>query len=395
MTATTPHRALATDTTERHHVDAPPRWTRWTRWSVHAALVWSVVTLTWALSWAAGLTQHPFHDASAVAMGAVLNAYDPAVGTVATLVVGLIGVVCAWVTRSVRRRGRPVGRIIVALAWTLAAIAGLVFVDGRFLAVLGYTMIVPVLAWTDPSLVGAYLDAVANPAEAFVLNGVIGGALWGSVAIAGRRSHRGACEDCGRGPHWSVEHEQALRCRALRIGRVAVTVGVIAAAVYPAVRLPWLFGISAGMSDASFAAMQAEPGMIETGVALALAGLVGAALMTGLVRDWGVRFPRWMIGLARRRVPVSLAVVPASVVACALVAIGRGIVPNLLAGTFAVGDLTLAPGAAAWLQVAGLVSFLPWGVALAVATAAYAIRRRGRCDTCQLGAPEAAVQQLS
>ena len=61
--------------------------------------------------------------------------------------------------------------------------------------------------------------------------------------------------------------------------------------------------------------------------------------MLGLVQRWGEVFPRWMIGLAGRRVPIALAVVPASLVSVLLIVGGIAIwsgldqmVANLVAG---------------------------------------------------------------
>ncbi len=61
------------------------------------------------------------------------------------------------------------------------------------------------------------------------------------------------------------------------------------------------------------------------GLFLASFGLVGAMLMLGLVQHWGEVFPRWMIGLAGRRVPIGLAVVPASLASVLLMVGGIGI----------------------------------------------------------------------
>ena len=47
--------------------------------------------------------------------------------------------------------------------------------------------------------------------------------------------------------------------------------------------------------------------------------------MLGLVQRWGEVFPRWMIGLAGRRVPIALAVVPASLASVLLIVGGIGI----------------------------------------------------------------------
>ena len=111
--------------------------------------------------------------------------------------------------------------------------------------------------------------------------------------------------------------------------------------------------------------------------------------MLGLVQRWGEVFPRWMIGLAGRRVPIALAVVPASLVSVLLIVGGIGIwsglaqmVANLAAGGAEgielIGEIIF--------QVGPTLLFPVWGVALAVATLGYYYRRRGPCSVCGRGA---------
>ena len=111
--------------------------------------------------------------------------------------------------------------------------------------------------------------------------------------------------------------------------------------------------------------------------------------MLGLVQRWGEVFPRWMIGLAGRRVPIALAVVPASLVSVLLIVGGIGVwsglgqlVANLVAsgveGIEVIGEIIF--------QVGPTLLFPVWGVALAVATLGYYYRRRGPCSVCGRGA---------
>ena len=111
--------------------------------------------------------------------------------------------------------------------------------------------------------------------------------------------------------------------------------------------------------------------------------------MLGLVQRWGEVFPRWMIGLAGRRVPIALAVVPASLASVLLTVGGIGIWSGL-------GQM-IANAAAAGVEGTGLVGeiifqlgptllFPVWGGALAVATLGYYYRRRGPCSVCGRGA---------
>ena len=66
-----------------------------------------------------------------------------------------------------------------------------------------------------------------------------------------------------------------------------------------------------------------ESGMWIGGLSLATFGLLGAILMLGLVQRWLRRFPALIIGLAGRRVPIALAVVPASLVSVLLIVGGH------------------------------------------------------------------------
>ncbi len=111
--------------------------------------------------------------------------------------------------------------------------------------------------------------------------------------------------------------------------------------------------------------------------------------MLGLVQRWGERFPRWMIGLAGRRVPIAMAIVPASLVSVLLWVGGISIWSGLnemiaRASSVLHDDITghiifgLGP----------TLLFPVWGVALAVATLAYYYRRRGPCSVCGRGASE-------
>jgi len=125
--------------------------------------------------------------------------------------------------------------------------------------------------------------------------------------------------------------------------------------------------------------------MWTQGLSMATFGLVGAVLTLGLTQRWGEVFPRWMIGLAGRRVPIGLAVVPASFVSVLLVV---GSIAMWSGFAQLVGKAVT--GEAEAIDIIGLAPtmlFVVWGVALAVATLGYYYRRRGPCDLCGRGAP--------
>jgi hypothetical protein len=359
------------------------------RWSAPLLLAWSVVTVIWALTWATSTLSHPFGDAGSIMVGAVFNAAPPMVGIAFTLALGIVGTATAAARLHTRQQGRPSGPAVEVLGWLLALSVVTTLLHGKVLPLLGYTPVVLTLGWFHPSLFPAYLDALRDPEIHLQLHALVGVALWVQASVIHRRARRGLCPACGRHPGWTDRQETATRAAALRRGRAALTVAAGAALIYPALRLPWLIGLPIGMDAETFAQVQATPGALPVGIGLGVAALVGVVLMYGLVRDWGVTFPRWLPGLAGRRVPVRLAVIPAAIVTLALVAMGRGFLFALLTGQlagFAVTD---------WAHVLAFVAMLPWGLALGVATVTYSQRRQGTCQACVQGQPEELPSKLA
>jgi hypothetical protein len=96
-----------------------------------------------------------------------------------------------------------------------------------------------------------------------------------------------------------------------------------------------------------------------------------------------------MIGLAGRRVPIALAVVPAALVSVLLVVGGIGIwtsLPQMAAALAAGGAEGVGLIGGIIFQVGATLLFPVWGLALAVATLGYYYRRRRPCDVCGRGA---------
>ena len=214
---------------------------------------------------------------------------------------------------------------------------------------------------------------------------LIGGFLWlGATFIYARRSGD-ACLYCGRRDvpeGWnSPEH-------AARWGRIAVYVSIVVPVYYAITRYAYALGIPLGISE-KYLRIGQESGMWNMGLSMAHFGLVGAVLTLGLVQHWGEVFPRWMIGLAGRRVPIALAVVPASLASVLLIVGGIAIwsgldqmVANLVAG--GAEDMEII--GAVIFELGPTLLFPVWGVALAVATLGYYYRRRGPCSVCGRGA---------
>jgi hypothetical protein len=96
---------------------------------------------------------------------------------------------------------------------------------------------------------------------------------------------------------------------------------------------------------------------------------------------WGEVFPYLIIGLAGCRVPIALAVVPASIVSVPLMVTGI----SIRSGYAQMADAAVASGENTWIFVGPTFLFPVWGVALAVATLCYYYRRRCSCNVCGCG----------
>jgi len=142
-------------------------------------------------------------------------------------------------------------------------------------------------------------------------------------------------------------------------------------------------GFPLGISEEFFREGQ-EVGLWWAGAALATLAVGGAMLTLGLVQRWGEVFPRWVPFLGGKRVPIPLAVVPASLVAVLVTTAGLMFVRLTLTGKLGaiLGEGVLS--ARNWAALAPELLWPLWGGALGVATLAYYYRRRGNFRRCDL-----------
>ena len=141
------------------------------------------------------------------------------------------------------------------------------------------------------------------------------GVLVAGTVLSWQRRTRGACANCGR----SDEPQTA----APRWDRLAVGVAIAVPLLYAVTRFAWLLGIPLGI-DAAMLRDLHDSGGVWAGAGLAAFAVVGAVLTLGLVQQWGAVFPRWLPILRGRRVPIRLAVVPATLVSLAVTSAGLG-----------------------------------------------------------------------
>ncbi|MEU7608816.1 hypothetical protein [Micromonospora sp. NPDC049204] len=276
-------------------------------------------------------------------------------------------VVALAMTRSAGRPPGPLRALLLGYGWVVAVLLALVVPDTRVLTILGYLPILIVGApfgWPPVDYSDVFTWALFVRFAAMV-----GGLLLAGAVLTWQRRTAAACVGCGRGDTgrgWTAP------AAAARWGRWATGIAVVIPLTYAVTRFAWAVGIPLGITREFLTDMQ-DTGLVWAGLGLGAFATVGAILTLGLVQRWGERFPRWMIGLAGRRVPVKLAVVPATLVAIAVTAASLG----LLGQPEFWQEIDVAGGPARLWPL--------WGVALGAATYAYHLRRRGACRRCGRG----------
>jgi hypothetical protein len=366
-------------------------WVRkWPHWAPYAALAWSLVYAVLGLSWAVSGRGFPYTLVSAS------DIMEPWVGRLgpglAWIFVISAGIPAVAVGVAMLRGIRLIRPLFITAGALLTGILLLLMTSLDLLVKVAYIPAV-VVGLLTAERVQAYLDAWTQWTTIHQVLCLIGGFLWLAATITYARRSGDACLYCGRrdGPEgW------ASPINAARWGRVAVYVAMLVPVFYALTRYAWALGIPLGMSQEALRLGQ-ESGTWISGLSLATFGLLGAALMLGLVQRWGEVFPRWMVGLAGRRVPMALALVPAALASVLLVVGGIGIwsgLPQMMANLAASGAEGLSVIWYTTIQVGPTLLFPLWGVALALATLGYYYRRRGPCEMCGRGTFGAAVGSL-
>jgi hypothetical protein len=366
-------------------VSAPRRGIRdWQRWAPYAAVAWSLIYAALGIYWVVGGSGFPYTpETMSDGLGPLLGQFVPGVTWIVVLLAGLPAAAMG-VAMLRGMRGKSLRPLLITAGVLLAGILLLLMTSLGLLVKFGYLPAV-VFGLVTAEKTQAYVGAWTQWATIHQLLCLSGGFLWLAATICYARRSNDACLYCGRrdGPDgWTSP------IKAARWGRIAVYVAMVAPIFYAITRYAWALGFPLGLIGDQFRLGQ-EMGTWVGGLSLATFGLVGAILMLGLVQHWGEVFPRWMIGLAGRRVPIGLAVIPASIVAVLLIVGGIGIwagLPQLVAGMSASGATDSESIGAIIFQLGPTLLFPVWGVALAVATLGYYYRRRGPCKVCGRGA---------
>jgi hypothetical protein len=110
------------------------------------------------------------------------------------------------------------------------------------------------------------------------------------------------------------------------------------------------------------------------GLLLGGGALLGSVLTVGLIRPWGVTFPRWMPWCAGRTVPPAAAIVPGGVVAGILCASAAPMLQLMLFPE--PGEVFGGTSLLGQMEAVVIFPFWIWGPALALAVWGYARARQ-------------------
>ncbi|WP_083459498.1 hypothetical protein [Jiangella muralis] len=331
---------------------------RWPEWAPWAATLWALgyglTALGWTLTGAGFPVGRADPDRQLSLLGGVpADVGAPLFAAVALAAAGTGAVMARY------RPGAPVPRwwrrFAVGLGGTLTAVLLVVVPDTRILAVAGYLPMILFKAPFDAEMRAQVGDALGVEHLHQVI-ALAGGFLWAAATVVYARRTVGSCARCGR------PDRSAAVATVLRWARPAVYVAAAIPALYAVTRWIWVAGFPLGI-DADLHADGMADGSLWAGAWLASFALVGTALTLGLVQRWGEVFPRWIPVWRGRRVPVGLAVVPASLVAVLVLSGGLG----LIKGSLEEGMIT----ADDWAAVGPALLWPVWGVALGWGTLAY------------------------
>jgi hypothetical protein len=352
----------------------------WQRWTPYAAVAWSLVYAALGVYWTVSGRGFPFPpETMSDSMGPLLGRLGSGV---AWVVVILAGIPAAAMGAAMLHgaRSREFRTLLITAGALLAGVLLLFMTSLNLLVKVGY-LPSAVLGRLPAEKSQAYFEGWTQWSTIHQLLCLVGGFLWLAATVCYARRSMDACLYCGRrdgSEGWTSPNQAA------RWGRIAVFVALVAPVFYAFTRYAWVMGFPLGMNEEQFRSGTWVSGALSLGTFV----LVGAVLMLGLIQRWGEVFPRWTIGLAGRRVPIALAIVPASLASVLLIVGGIGIwsdLPQMLATLVTAGADDVEIIGAIIFELGPTLLFPVWGIALAVATLGYYYRRRGPCSVCGRG----------
>ncbi|KEQ24823.1 hypothetical protein ET33_07060 [Paenibacillus tyrfis] len=333
---------------------------RWPSWIGSGAIVWSALYGALHLYWLLGGPGYPFKDQPLGLFSAMVTYLPAQAGGAVFVVLCLLGIGVGLAMQ--RPWGTVVPRwLILGYAWGMAAALLLLVPDIGMIMFMAYAFL----------LKAQWSWQLSNQ-----LLCMIGALLWIFAAMAYRRRARHACEYCGR-------TENGTSVPLVRWGRWMTWIAALAPLPYAMSRFAWALDIPLGIDPQDlqhFSKANEAAHVIEWVFGTVCIG--GGLLTLGLIRKWGEVFPRWFPFIGGKRVPIRLAVIPATGVAIAVTAAGFVFTVSFFAATLRLMPVDQIVLRQLYGAVGPMLSWVPWGVALGLAAMTYYYRRRGRCNHC-------------
>ncbi|MEH7383485.1 hypothetical protein V7138_23710 [Bacillus sp. JJ1533] len=337
---------------------------KWYSWIGYAATFWSLLYGLMHFYWLLGGEGYPFHQEPGTGIFSALFTYLPVqAGSLVFCVLCFLGLFLGLAMN------RPWGKMvnhsfIILFSWVFAVFLLLFIPDSRLIAAIAYAFLFKF----------AFSWQMLN--QVFC---IIGALLWIFAAVSYQRKVRNACRYCGR-------KENGQPFVLIRWANWITIIAALAPLPYAVTRIAWALGIPLGVGG-QFLEESVKVNPAATLTEWVFGGLcIGGGLLTiGLIQKWGEEIPRWVPFIRGKRVPIMMAVIPASIIAIALTTAGF---------IFTIGFFALkfgfVPAEGIVLSEIGgtigpMLTWVPWGVALGLATISYYYRRRGNCIHCNRG----------
>jgi hypothetical protein len=338
--------------------------------SAYAAAAWSLGYGLLAFYWWAGGAGFPYGvGGDPAARISILGGVTQS--TAAPFIAGLALLGTLAGLGMARGRGGGWRRALLTSFGICAAVTlALLIPDYRVFVLVAYTPIA--LLGAPFGLDPAALLEVVDVAMVNQLACIGGGLIWAAASLAYWR--RTSTLRPGRDPA-DDQRSWTTPAAAARWGTWATYVAIGVPIVYALTRYAWALGIPLGISQELYREGQAV-GLWYLGAALATLAVIGAMLTLGLIRRWGEVFPPGIPIIGGGRVPLALAVVPASLVA--VLVTNAGLMywrMTFFGGGFEIAGILLTLEDS-WAALVPELLWPVWGTALGAATAAYYFRRR-------------------
>lgn len=333
---------------------------RWPAWIGSAAIIWSLIYGGLQLYWLLGGEGYPYKQGNMGIFSALVTYIPQQTASLISMMICFVSILVGIAMHNVRIGILP-RWLIQSYAWGFA-IALILFIPDISLIM---------------SMAYAFLFKFTFTGQMFYqLVCILGACLWAFAGLGYRRKSLHACMHCGR--------KESGNHRLLnRVGRITAVIAAVAPVPYAISRFAWALHIPMGV-DPSFVRdfPRMNPMAYVTEWVFGSLCIGGGLLTLGLIQKWGEVFPRWFPFVGGKRVPISLAVIPALFVAVPVTAAGVVFSFAYLGIRFNFIPLDGFPLNAVQGGIGPMISWVPWGVALAIAAVTYYYRRRGGCGFC-------------